>query len=311
MAMNSLNRLTKWLTLGFVLCLCLGLQACSSMRSDGAPSGNFNANNIPDAVPKAEPLSRYGNPSSYVVGGKRYYVMKSAKGYDQVGNASWYGTKFHGQHTSSNEPYNMFSMTAASPVLPIPTYVRVTNLANNRSAIVKVNDRGPFRSNRIIDLSYAAAKKLGYANIGTARVRVTAIDVGAPSPDTFYANNATDSKTTTAASAKPVLAMAKSTTTKTTAQQPIRLAQNTAKNNPVYLQIGAFKTRDKAETVRQQVAKITKLNSTEVAIKQGYGDNHTPLYRVHVGPLLDIDKSKQVAELLAQHGFSKPIEVNG
>ncbi len=143
---------------------------------DGAPQHAFDANNIPNAVPRPLPRSRYGNPSSYKVNGKRYFVLESASGYDERGIASWYGTKFHGHLTSSREPYNMFAMTAASPVLPIPCFVRVTNLENGRRVIVKVNDRGPFAPNRIIDLSYAAAKKLGYAHRGTSLVEVTALD---------------------------------------------------------------------------------------------------------------------------------------
>lgn len=148
--------------------------------SDGAPSGYFNAHSVPEAVPKAESRSKYGNPTSYRVGRKRYYVMKDAKGYDKKGYASWYGRKFHGQRTSSRERYDMYSMTAASTTLPIPTYVRVTNLENGRSVVVKVNDRGPFHSRRIIDLSYAAAKQLGYAHKGTAYVQVTAIGAQKP-----------------------------------------------------------------------------------------------------------------------------------
>lgn len=296
--MNSHNYV-KWLV---VLLLCLGLGACSSMGGDGAPNGY--AGNTADAVPKSEQLSRYGNPRSYVVAGKRYYVLNTAKGYDQVGNASWYGAKFHGRHTSSDEPYNMYSMTAASPVLPIPSYVRVTNLANNRTAIVKVNDRGPFHSNRIIDLSYAAAKKLGYTGSGTARVRVTAIDTGAPPLDKLYAQNLVSPGNSKAASATPPAI--KST------KHTIQIAQNSSKTKtPVYLQVGAFTTRDKAETVSKQVAKLTKLDHTQVAVKTGYGHNHTPLYRVHIGPLANSDKSKQVEQLLQQHGFAKPVEVDG
>lgn len=302
--MDTRNRFTKWLALGFVLSLFLGLGACSSVSGgfgqshDSAPRGHFDASNIPDAVPKAEPLSRYGNADSYVVSGKRYYVLKSAKGYDKVGNASWYGTKFHGQYTSSREPYNMFSMTAASTVLPIPCYVRVTNLKNNRSAIVKVNDRGPFHANRIIDLSYAAASKLGYADEGTARVRVTAIDAGAPTPNTVFAQNAV--KDTPAPVAAKILA-----------KKPVQLAQNSHNKAPVYLQVGAFKTRDKAVSVSQQVARIAQLDHAQVAVKEAYSSGKTRVYRVHIGPLVDDSKSKQVTQLLTQHGFSKPIPVEG
>ncbi len=150
------------------------ISGCSSINGYGT-SGYFNAQAIPGAVPKAEPRGKYGNPTSYRVGRKRYYVMNNAKGYDRKGYASWYGNRFHGHRTSSRERYNMYSLTAASTTLPIPSYVRVTNLENGRSVVVKINDRGPFHSQRIIDLSYAAAKQLGYTSKGTAYVRVTAI----------------------------------------------------------------------------------------------------------------------------------------
>jgi rare lipoprotein A len=131
----------------------------------------------PDAVPRPEPRSRYGNPPFYEVFGQRYYVLDTAEGYVERGLASWYGRKFHGKRTSSGEPYDMYAMTAAHKTLPLPTYVRVTNLENGRSVIVKVNDRGPFHANRIIDLSYAAATRLGIAERGTGMVEVRAIPV--------------------------------------------------------------------------------------------------------------------------------------
>ena len=127
-------------------------------------------------MPKVESKSKYGNPKSYVVFGKRYYVKDSAKGYVEQGIASWYGTKFHGRRTSSGETYDMYAMTAAHKTLPLPTYARVTNLENGRSVMVKVNDRGPFHQNRIIDLSYSAATRLGIVKTGTGRVEVEAID---------------------------------------------------------------------------------------------------------------------------------------
>lgn len=150
-------------------------------RSDGPPNMYVDVSRIPNAIPRPLPKSRYGNPRSYVVSGKRYYVLPTARNYSQRGIASWYGTKFHGKLTSTREPYNMFAMTAASPILPIPCFVRVTNLSNGRQIIVKVNDRGPFAPNRILDLSYVGAKKLGYLKTGTALVQVTAID-----PDQQY-----------------------------------------------------------------------------------------------------------------------------
>lgn len=128
-----------------------------------------------DAIPSSEPFSRYGNPGAYQVDGKTYEVMTTAKGYHARGVASWYGTKFHSQRTSSGEPYDLYGMTAAHKTLPLPTYVKVKNLKNGREVIVKVNDRGPFHSDRIIDLSYGAASKLGLLPTGTAPVEVTAL----------------------------------------------------------------------------------------------------------------------------------------
>jgi rare lipoprotein A len=172
----------NFLSLTLMATSLLLLNSCAKNDQDGAPSGYVNVSKIPNAKPRYLPKSRYGNPRSYVIKGKRYYVLKSATGYNKTGIASWYGTKFHGRLTSSREPYSLYAMTAASPVLPIPCFARVTNLSNGKQVIVKVNDRGPFAPNRIIDLSYVAAKKLGYMKQGTALVRVTTIDLSSPKP---------------------------------------------------------------------------------------------------------------------------------
>ena len=168
----------------FLVILSLG--ACSStrnnyrypLRQDKAPAFRINANKIPNAVPKKEPLSKRGNPKSYVVFGRRYYVMKHANGYHARGIASWYGMKFHQFQTSNGETYDVAGMTAAHKTLPLPTYLQVTNLHNGKKVIVKVNDRGPFVSNRLIDLSYVAAKKLDMTGAGTAPVSIVAITPG-------------------------------------------------------------------------------------------------------------------------------------
>jgi len=152
------------------------LYACSQPVQDGPPKRQVNVANVHNAVPKKLAYSRYGNPDTYTVNGVTYHTLKTNKGYDKEGVASWYGTKFNGQHTSSGEPYDMFAMTAANKVLPIPCFVRVVDLENHRSIIVKVNDRGPFEKNRLIDLSYVAALKLGMLKTGTAKVEVIAID---------------------------------------------------------------------------------------------------------------------------------------
>ena len=160
---------------------CVFLSACSIYEvKDGAPS-NYNKkwDEISDAVPTDVTPSKYGNPESYEVFGKRYHTLDSAQGFSEEGVASWYGKKFHGQRTSSGEVYDMYAMTAAHKTLPIPVFVEVSNLDNGRKAIVKVNDRGPFHEGRVIDLSYAAATKLGVAAAGTAHVAIRVIDKNA------------------------------------------------------------------------------------------------------------------------------------
>ena len=144
---------------------------------DGPSSRKISAADVHDAVPKNEPRARYGNHSPYTVLGKTYTVLPTSKGYHERGIASWYGSKFHGRRTSSGEPYDMHLATAAHKSLPLPTYAEVTNLDNGRKMTVKINDRGPFHEDRIIDLSYAAAIKLGVDQTGTARIDVRAIDV--------------------------------------------------------------------------------------------------------------------------------------
>ena len=179
--------------------LLLGsLGGCASRgesRTTVADSAASDGSNIPDAVPRVEPLSKWGNPESYKVKGKRYFTKKTSSGHVERGLASWYGKKFHGRRTSSGERYNMYEMTAAHKTLPLPSYVRVTNVENGRTAVVKVNDRGPFHGSRVIDLSYSAAKKLGVVQKGTAMVEVRAIDPLAP--------NAESAPFLTAAKGKP------------------------------------------------------------------------------------------------------------
>ena len=151
------------------------LTSCAGVRDSAPVNYTKQWDEIPDAVPVAVKPSKYGNPDSYTVLGKTYYVKDSAAGFKQKGIASWYGSKFHGRRTSSGEDYSMYAMTAAHKTLPIPVFVEVTNIDNGRTAIVKVNDRGPFHEGRIIDLSYAAATKLGVAQTGTANVKIRVV----------------------------------------------------------------------------------------------------------------------------------------
>lgn len=146
--------------------------------ADGGPSANIDISGLVEPVPRDEPRSRYGNRSPYSVLGKSYRVLDSARGFRERGLASWYGTKFNGRATSSGELYDICSFTAAHKTLPLPSYVRVTNLDNGRSLVVRVNDRGPFHPGRVMDLSYAAAVRLGVDRTGTARVELEAVGPG-------------------------------------------------------------------------------------------------------------------------------------
>lgn len=201
----------------------LALTSCSTQiaHQDGPPKFYVDEKKVPNATPKPEPLAKHGNMPSYTVFGRRYYTLKSSKHYEQEGIASWYGTQFHEHLTSSGEPYNMLGMTAAHKTLPLPTYVEVTNLKNQRKIIVKVNDRGPFAPGRIIDLSYVAAKKLGMLGHGTTHVRVKAID-----PTTF------------------------GETIQLAAHAPISAAK------ALYLQVGAFHDRARAENLRSRLVAL-------------------------------------------------------
>jgi rare lipoprotein A len=235
---------------------------------DSAPNFHIDVNKIPNAVPKVEPLSKYGNPPSYVACGKRYYVSKSAAGYDERGIASWYGMKFDKVRTSSGEMYDVAKMTAAHRTLPLPTYVQVTNLQNGKQVIVKVNDRGPFANNRIIDLSYVAAVKLGVTAKGTALVEVKAIDPRRP---------------------------------QLVENQPI---PHTKYSNPIlYLQIGAFSQRSNADALVQKAKSRTEYPAT---IKEISRDGRT-LYRVQIGPIPNVDDYDSLANRLESAGLGKPI----
>jgi len=196
------------------LALTLLISACGKTIRDGAPSVPIEAREIEDAVPRAEPLSKQGNAASYVIQGHRYFTLKSSRGFVQQGIASWYGTRFHGHKTANGETYDMYKMTAAHKTLPLPSYMVVTNLDNGREITVRVNDRGPFVDGRIIDLSYAAATKLGIQGSGTARVEIRDARIKDSELDIVSANN-------------PAL---------------------------YYLQLGAFRDRDNASQLKQRVS---------------------------------------------------------
>ena len=199
---------------GLALTMVVGLAGCFSTPRRTAPAPASPAPpvlsvppaapSVPDAIPRLEPRARYGNPPFYDVFGKRYYVLSSSVGYWERGVASWYGPGFHKERTSTGELYDMYGMTAAHKTLPLPAYVRVTNLQNGRSIVVRVNDRGPFVGNRIIDLSYTAAAKLDMLRNGTAMVEVRAIDPSVPPlPPVVTASTIPAASTSPAASPTP------------------------------------------------------------------------------------------------------------
>lgn len=266
-----------------LLLLGLCLSACSVRMPDifeprdGGPDRHVDLSNIGNAVPRDEPRSRYGNPTSYVVLGKRYHVMSSSAGYSERGIASWYGNKFHGRRTSSGNPYDMYAMTAAHKTLPLPTYVEVTNLENGRHVIVKVNDRGPFHRNRIIDLSYVAAAKLGIIAKGTGLVEVRAIDpYRQTTPILAKRTEPTSVAATTTISAIP-------------------------KSLPgIFVQAGAFGNQDNAirlqTRLQQQLEKAVRISQVN--------QNNTILYRVQVGPLQHVEVADAVSLKLETMGLA-------
>jgi rare lipoprotein A len=247
-------------------------------------------------VPKVEPRSRYGNPTDYVVFGKRYQVMPTSSGYVERGIASWYGTKFHGARTSSGETYDMYAMTAAHKSLPLPTYARVTNLDNGRSVVVKINDRGPFVGNRIIDLSYTAAAKLGIIAAGTGRVEVRALDPRQPEPGPSLI----EAERTPAA---PVATLAAADSVPIVLPPAAATADGSPRRGPaMYLQVGAFASRDNAEQLR---AKLSQVEIPGIQISEGLS-NQRPVYRVRIGPLANLDEADRVSARLGHYGIDKP-----
>lgn len=252
--------------LAVVLGLALLLGGCGTLLpepGDGPGRVIDNPAAIPDAVPRDVPHSRYGNPDEYEVFGQRYRVMESADGFRERGIASWYGSKFHGRRTSSGEPYDMYAMTAAHKHLPLPTWVAVRHLGNNREIVVKVNDRGPFAANRIIDLSYAAAAKLGMLDTGTAPVEIQVVTPEAPAPS----------------------------------RSP-RVASTPSSAAPGYwIQMAAFDAVDNARRLADRL--VASAISAAPAIHQG----DDGLHRVRLGPLPDIAAVDRLSDELQRANF--------
>lgn len=237
---------------------------------DDGPGDRVPANidSIPDAQPRDEPLHRYAN-RPYEVFGVRYVPEPNRQELRQRGIASWYGRRFHGKPTASGEPYDMYAMTAAHPTMPIPSYARVTNVSNGRSVVVRINDRGPFLHNRIIDLSYAAAHKLGYIDKGSTLVEVERV----------FAQSETEPTITPAPAPAPTDAA-----------------------NTLYVQLGAFSARDNAESLRTRIAREIE-ESLDRAIEVVF---HQGLFRVRLGPYRSESEASGIVERLSRSLDLKP-----
>lgn len=254
---------------------------------DDGPEANppSNLDDVPDAVPKVEAINP-NNSKPYVALGETYTPMKEVQPYKQRGVASWYGKRFNGKKTASGEPYDMYAMTAAHPTLPIPSYVKVTNLKNNRSVIVRVNDRGPFKHTRIIDLSYAAAHKLRMLSQGSTQVEVEVV-----TPETYNNKNST-------------IASAENTNTESgtnlTSDNPTSTSIADSNNSQFFVQAGAFKYETNANSLRQRILNLGII--TQDNINKVYNDS---LYRLKLGPFDSENKANQIAaEILKQLDIS-------
>ena len=264
------------------------LSACggNKLKGDGPPSGSSR---IPDAqgevIPRPEARSRYGNGPVYEVLGSRYTVMPSSSGYQERGVASWYGKKFHGNLTSNREVYDMYGMTAAHKTLPLPAYVRVRNLRNNKSIIVRVNDRGPFVHNRIIDLSYAAAIKLDMIKDGTSLVEVTAISFDQPPGDRPTSRNVggPSGPKEIAAEAAPTGGAAPA-------------------SSKIFVQVGAFGDRSNAE---RRIGALSLAGIKDAFIHEERSQDRV-LYRVRIGPVADVVQYDVLVEELQNIGITDP-----
>ncbi len=247
---------------------------------------------IPDAVPTSAPLHRFAN-KPYNVFGRDYVPLAADQAYRARGIGSWYGRKFHGQKTSSGELYDMYGMTAAHPTLPIPSYVRVSNPANGKSVVVKVNDRGPFHADRLIDLSYTAAWKLGYVNNGSTLVEVEKLHPGSPATTIAERNDV-----------PPVAAPSKPATTLATQRD----------STGTYLQLGAFGNRDNAESflahMARELARDSTLPASEALESKLVIRTAGLWHRVQLGPWANAEAARGAAENLQRLLGNAPLIVS-
>ncbi|MCQ4321900.1 septal ring lytic transglycosylase RlpA family protein [Stutzerimonas stutzeri] len=286
----------------------------SRPHKDGAPWWDVDVSSIPDATPTPHNGPFKANP--YTVLGKTYYPIGDGRNYRATGTASWYGTKFHGQPTANGEKYDLYGMSAAHKTLPLPSYVQVTNLDNGKTVVLRVNDRGPFYSDRIIDLSFAAAKKLGYAETGTARVKVEGIDPerwwaerGQPAP-MVLAQPQKVAKPSPGALAQAVEQYTPPPTQHAGANVPVEVAtgnRRAANGTGVYLQVGAFANPDAAQLLRD---KLSSLTEAPVFVSSVVHQEQI-LHRVRLGPIDSPDEATQLEQSVRLANLGSPHRVRG
>jgi rare lipoprotein A len=248
-----------------------------SINQDRAPSAPLDVSKIREVVPVPVNRTMAGNRSPYRVNGRTYHVLQTEEGFQQTGLASWYGEKFHGHDTSNGEVFDMYQVSAAHISLPIPSFARVTNLENQRSIIVRINDRGPFHNDRILDLSYAAAYKLGFSDKGTALVHVESIVAG--QPNVMLAGN-------------------------TASPAPLTLASSGGNR---YLQAGAFSDLSAAQRLSDRLRGLTGM---PVIIRSVQGQNsNQQLHRVRVGPISDSREIERISGLMQSANLGQPYVV--
>lgn len=330
----------RWLCAGLVLVLLAGCAGGGGTRPDSGQSGGTqgsggryamdsdaypelppDVSDVPDAVPRVEPLAPSGNRPTYEVWGKTYHVLSDPTGYEDRGMASWYGKKFHGYATASGEIYDMYKMSAAHRSLPLPTYARVTNIDNGRSVIVKVNDRGPFHGERLIDLSYAAAARLDILRNGTGRVRVEAID-----PDVWQAKQRETRQARGTGEATPPLAAQVAASSASTAPAPRTQTATTSVETAatpstapstqanvatadaietggdrLFLQVAALGSAANAQALRERLQ--SELDSP-VRI-----DSDDRLHRVQVGPVSDRLALEALRSELRRVGYAQSFTI--
>lgn len=272
------------LLVSFFLLVLSGCQTAPQsryqQRHDSAPAHAYAPPAMIDAVPKYEPYRKF-NSRPYEVLGKRYFPLQDGKGFEQTGYASWYGQKFHGHLTSNGETYNMFAMTAAHKTLPLPSFVRVTNLKNGKQAIVRVNDRGPFHDNRIIDLSYAAAMKLGYHQHGTTRVKVEVIHFDEN-------NNVTVGKNPTVTYQEYAGIVPAGSVDEATQSE-------NSTSTATFIQVAALTDVERAKSISQVLSSLY-----QVPAQIPFIDN---IYKLRLGPLNDRFQVKMLLDELKTNGY--------